>query len=194
MELKTLAPGIEVYNDETDWGDHCSSLINNHLLNLYRPGSIVRNYEPTLDTEVRRCLALGTDSAPSCHPDDSYFIVNNTLNEKINIAIDIYIKKYQIDKIDKNHSWVLLNYKDGDYFKKHNDDCFSYPRTVSVVAYFNDDYDGGEIVFPAFSVEYKPKSGDILIFSSAYPYMHEIKPVINGVRNAAVIWYSYAKL
>ena len=194
MELNTLAPAIEVYNDNSNWGKQCSDLINNNLLDLYSTGQVVKNYESATDIEYRKCLALGTDSAFTCHPEDPFYIINNILNQKTNSAINLYTRKYEIDRIAKNHGWILLNYKDGDYFKKHNDDCYTYPRTVSVVAYFNDDYDGGEIVFPSFSVEYKPKSGDILVFSSAYPYMHEIKPVLNGVRNAAVTWYSYAKL
>jgi hypothetical protein len=194
MELNELAPGICVYNDNTNWGNEYSNIINSYLIDLFVPGSIVRNYEPSVDIEYRKCKTLDLNSASSCHPDDFLFKIQNILTEKTNTCISSFRRRYWVDEVDKNHQWILLNYGTEDYFKYHNDDCFTYPRTLSVVIYLNDDYEGGEIDFKFFNISYKPKSGDILLFSSAFPYMHEVKPITKGCRNAAVTWYSYTKL
>lgn len=49
-----------------------------------------------------------------------------------------------------------------------------------VIAYLNDDYSGGEIVFIDQGVKIKPKAGSVLIFPGTKPYVHEILPIQNG--------------
>ena len=71
------------------------------------------------------------------------------------------------------------------------DDCAKFPRTVSVSAYLNDDYLGGEIEFPYFNISYKPKVGDILLFSSSFPYLHKVNQITSGTRYAVVNWYRF---
>jgi hypothetical protein len=52
----------------------------------------------------------------------------------------------------------------------------------SLVAYINDDYEGGEISFPNQNVTIKPKSGSMIMFPSQEPFLHEVKPIISGTR------------
>jgi hypothetical protein len=50
----------------------------------------------------------------------------------------------------------------------------------TLVCYLNDDYEGGEIVFPNQNVTIKPKAGSMVMFPSGDPYTHEAKPVTSG--------------
>ena len=59
---------------------------------------------------------------------------------------------------------------------------------MSWVYYINDDYTGGEIVFPRFGITYKPAKDELLIFPSTYVYNHSVLPVIEGTRYAVVSW------
>lgn len=52
----------------------------------------------------------------------------------------------------------------------------------SLVAYVNDDYEGGEISFPNHNITIKPKAGSLIMFPSQEPYIHEVKPIISGTR------------
>jgi hypothetical protein len=52
----------------------------------------------------------------------------------------------------------------------------------SLVAYINDDYEGGEISFPNQNVTIKPKAGSLIMFPSQEPFLHEVKPIISGTR------------
>lgn len=66
-----------------------------------------------------------------------------------------------------------------------------YKFAITVLTYFNDDYDGGEIDF-AIGKElymYKPELGDVLVFPSGHPdilrkdgnvYLHGVLPAKNG--------------
>lgn len=194
MELKELAPGICVFSQDVEWAEKCSSIVSNELTELFHPGYVVKDYTQVVDTDYRKCSALGLDSALLCDNSDPIHILYTTLEQRTDRSVALFRRKYSMDPVKRNHEWIVLKYGNADFFKSHNDDCFSFPRSLSVVAYFNDNYSGGEISFPFFSISYKPKSGDILLFSSAFPYMHEVSPVLEGERYAAVNWYSYAKL
>ena len=61
-------------------------------------------------------------------------------------------------------------------------------RRVSVVYYFNDDYEGGEIVFPRFNVEIKPKANQLALFPANYMYNHNVKEITKGTRYSMVNW------
>ena len=52
----------------------------------------------------------------------------------------------------------------------------------SLVAYLNDDYEGGEIHFPNQNVTLKPKAGSLIIFPSQEPFIHEVKTITSGTR------------
>jgi hypothetical protein len=53
-----------------------------------------------------------------------------------------------------------------------------------ICAFFGD-FTGGEIYFPDRQIEYKPNSGDLIIFSSNPEYRNGVKKILSGVR------YSY---
>jgi len=55
-------------------------------------------------------------------------------------------------------------------------------KDVSSIVYYNNEYSGGEIVFPKQDIILTPDPGSVLIFSSYEPYQHEVKPVISGYR------------
>lgn len=88
--------------------------------------------------------------------------------------------------------YLILRYENLGKFDSHVDDGGKFPRTISLSAYINDDYEGGELEFANFGIKYKPEIGDIVIFSSAFPYMHSVSPVTSGTRYAIVNWYRYS--
>lgn len=79
----------------------------------------------------------------------------------------------------------------GHHFNIHVDHGPAYVSTVSIVAYLNEDYSGGELYFPRFDLNIKPKTGDIIFFPSTFIYEHASKPMISGTKYSVVIMSDY---
>jgi len=79
----------------------------------------------------------------------------------------------------------------GTQFRIHADHGPTYVATVSAVMYLNDDYEGGELWFPRFGVDLKPKAGDIAVFPSNFIYEHASKEMIEGTKYSVVVMMDY---
>ena len=53
-------------------------------------------------------------------------------------------------------------------------------RFLGMLIYLNDDFDGGETIFPQFDISIKPKKGRIIIFPPFWTYMHHGAVSTNG--------------
>lgn len=82
----------------------------------------------------------------------------------------------------------VLKYEKAGYLPEHSDHGIS-SRTLSVVMYLNDDYEGGEISFPQVGVTIKPESGSIIFFPSNFVFTHAVSEMKNGTRYALPNWY-----
>ena len=64
----------------------------------------------------------------------------------------------------------------------------SVDRDLSVVIYLNDDFEGGDFVFPDLNIKVRPKPGMMIAFPSTPHYTHGVEPVTKGERFAIVCW------
>lgn len=74
-----------------------------------------------------------------------------------------------------------FKYCEGEHFGMHTDAPYTQGGIVSkftLVIYLNDDFGGGETVFPANGIFIKPETGKALLFSSDVP--HAANPVKGG--------------
>lgn len=55
-------------------------------------------------------------------------------------------------------------------------------HVVAAMCYLNDDFIGGEIVFPYAGISHKPMAGDILLFPANYICAHFVAPIEDGTR------------
>jgi predicted 2-oxoglutarate/Fe(II)-dependent dioxygenase YbiX len=56
------------------------------------------------------------------------------------------------------------------------------------VIYLNDDYEGGELIFPHRDVKIKPKAGTFIGFPGNRHYMHGVNEVIGSDRYTFSVW------
>lgn len=54
--------------------------------------------------------------------------------------------------------------------------------TLGVVVYFNDDYEGGELIFEHKPVKIKPKKGSLMVFPASEEYSHAVKQCFGNER------------
>jgi hypothetical protein len=69
----------------------------------------------------------------------------------------------------------------------HKDGCSNF--VVSSIVYFNDDFLGGELVFPKLSISYKPIARSCVLFPSGIDYSHYVDNVKNGYRLVLPLWF-----
>ncbi len=66
----------------------------------------------------------------------------------------------------------------------------SKPNDIATLIYLNDNYSGGEIYFPEYDIEIKPKAGDLICFPDNPNYVHGVKKVESGTRYTTPRWFT----
>lgn len=87
-----------------------------------------------------------------------------------------------------SHSDTSTNYS---YGLAHPVDQLATRNIVSAVVYLNDNFVGGNHYFEYLDIDYKPNTGDILMFPANYVAAHEIKPIKSGSRYSYLGWYCH---
>ena len=64
----------------------------------------------------------------------------------------------------------------------------STDRDLSTVLFLNDDFEGGDFVFPELRVRVRPEPGMLVCFPSTHEYLHGVEPVTKGTRYSMVNW------
>lgn len=104
--------------------------------------------------------------------------------------------------------WQFLMYKPGGFFVTHYDDSRGHmmggknyvyrntpERSMTLLMYLNDDYEGGEIEFPNIRSEngaplkIKPVAGTAIAFPSHELYAHRVLPTTSGTRYVVSRWF-----
>jgi len=96
----------------------------------------------------------------------------------------------------------MIVYAPGSFLPKHIDNVpgqnlptpNGYPsRDISSTLYYNKDYKGGEIFFVNQDLKIKPTAGSLLLFPSNENYIHEVLPVVSGIRYSSTNFWCLKK-
>jgi hypothetical protein len=131
--------------------------------------------------------AKGNGNRPSCYfsknaPSDQFNsedvpTIVDSITDRAILAFEDITKEH----LDYTRYGIITrNFKDG-YFL-HWDSEHDKTIKYGIVYYANDNFDGGEIFYPKFNIEYKPKAGDLIIHPATMEYMHGVRDVSSGVR------------
>ena len=193
LEHEELAPGIMRFGFPKESARTLKGLIQNAMFRQWEPAQVLDGDAPSVNYDARNCFNYFlTEKQSLCHPQDPIRRAHESLNKGVDAAVEFFRGRYSIVPVVSNHT-VLLRYEEGNMFHNHIDDHPKYPRVLSVSVFLNDDFEGGELVFKEFGLKVSPKAGDIIIFCSGFPYMHQVLPVSNGIRYSVVKWYEYTK-
>ena len=120
-------------------------------------------------------------------------LFRNTVREIINPF-------YQCE-VDSSEIPQVLSYGIGGHYKPHIDGESiwvtprgekiwkkSTNRDLSIVFYLNDDFEGGDFIFPELKIRIRPEPGMMVCFPSNHHYMHGVEPVVSGNRYSIVSW------
>jgi len=143
--------------------------------------------------QYRDCLDFKIQKHESVEPSESRKSLNNIWKYAYEMQIAAVNDYCSLYSLQMNY-WEAMNfvkYEHGQHFQEHADHGFSYIATVSLVAYPNDDYEGGELYFPKIDLLIKPEAGDLVIFPSTYLFSHRAMPVKSGIKYSIVTMLDY---
>ena len=194
MKFKTLGDpklGIRIYKSALNSDD--SEALNNYLTDKQscnRWSLALVGYEQVPDDSYRNCqdFKMGEAEIPSIQ-DKIVSIYERTVGQ-VRLCVDDYSSSYGVH-MGYMEAVNFVKYEKGKHFSYHSDHAHHYVCTISTIAYFNDDYIGGELRFDKLDLQLKPMSGDIVIFPSTFIYSHASLPVLSGTKYAAVTMFDY---
>lgn len=122
---------------------------------------------------------------------NSYFMLNEYYGNKYGIKIKQKPKvQSHLMKWDLGYESVMPVHSDCE--TKDGNPVLTneyYKYNLTVICYLNDTYEGGEITFPQFNLNIKPKPGDLIMFPSRY--RHGVLQMYSGNRYSLPSWYSF---
>ena len=190
MDKTILAPGIILYKTDPKKVGDLLHKVQTTITNWNVALAVNTSSHANEIISARQCYdyALASDIMTSNH--EGLKTLFRETDEWISPFVSDFVQHYSVEEV-QGGPYVYLKYETTNKFDFHVDDGKKYPRTVSVSAYLNEDYDGGEIEFNHFGVKHKPSTGDVVVFGSSFPYMHRVTPTTSGTRYAIVNWYRY---
>jgi hypothetical protein len=81
-----------------------------------------------------------------------------------------------------------------NFIYKNNHDEYRMIRNTSIIFSLNDDYEGGEFVFPYQQLTLKLKKGSVIIFPPYWTHPHETNMLINGTFRYTINTWSCVKI
>ena len=116
-------------------------------------------------------------------------------------AVKNIINPFYQCEVDSSEIPQVLSYGIGGHYKPHIDGESiwmtprgekiwkkSTDRDLSIVFYLNDDFEGGDFIFPELKIRVRPEPGMMVCFPSNHHYSHGVEPVTKGKRYSIVSW------
>lgn len=124
--------------------------------------------------DVRCCSTISAKYCPTIGP-----LISRSL-EQIAAKLEIDLGQMQLS------STTFVRYDSGGFYVDHTDSGPSLPRLYSVVTYLNDEFVGGDTVFPLKGIRVKPVPGQAVVFPS--DELHRGDIVRGGIKYIATNW------
>lgn len=199
--VKNLSFGVNLYENALS-KDDCLRSIETLDSELAEGSSFSwenNNYPITTESTQSMRNAVDFEMSPenlgkNGEKNKKLYEIDRLLFKAIKRCIDDYCRLWDIEiNYYEPLNFVKYSYPNS-YFKLHIDHSPINARTVSAVAYLNDDYKGGELRFPRLDgLTIKPKAGDIVVFPSTYMYKHESKEILSGTKYSVAAMTDYSE-
>lgn len=167
--------------------EQISSLIKWLITQKFDVAETVGGVQKKIRSAATKNLFRDPDSLTNLH----WF--NFLANRFTNLVREYDLQNKYDACITKVSEMTALKYEEGDYYKVHTDNHTKFHRTLSIILYLNDDYEGGSVIFKCprtneTMLEVPRKSGRVIIFPSNFLYPHAVQNVKKGCRYSIVSW------
>lgn len=193
-----ISPGIFVYHDvlpkELNIIDRLESVLGNKYSDYnWQPAYVgykqrMPEYRDCVDFKFKKTDIESNKSKESIELQQIW----QDCYDRQSLAVQDYCGKFNINGLKYWEAFNFIKYEPGHHFMEHHDHGFSYNCTVSLVAYLNDNFEGGELYFRLQGLTYVPKAGDVVLFPSNFMYPHQAKVVHSGTKYSLVTMLDYS--
>jgi hypothetical protein len=134
---------------------------------------------------------------------DEHKECEETMKDCVNKVHNLMASYYKFDlnyfKFEHSTYSVMLP---GSYLNHHVDQDWDhsghpqgqeYPDVYSAMLYLNEEYTGGELVFPDIEMQIKPNPGDLIYFKGDNTIVHGVDPVLSGQRCNMILFFQVHK-
>lgn len=191
ISKNVIPPGFLIINNFFD-DQLCSDLINQVEKQVIHEATTIdtttndKNNEVVLDKLSRDTDYFDLGVYDGLIKEKLIDVFKGPLNQNFNQQIQWYEQPH------------LLRYKLGGFYNFHADSENwnqkngvwerAIERDFSFLIYLNDDFQGGEIIFPHFNFTFKPKKGMFVCFPSDHRFIHKVAKTTAGTRYVIVTW------
>lgn len=196
--VEQLAPGIFVYHDvlpkDMNIVERLEEVLNdpsnhyNYMEAMVGYGMKMPEYRDCYDFKFKKTDIM-QDPSPSSQKLQQLW--QDLYDRKLS-AVKHYSRNFNVGELRYWEAMNFVKYGPGQHFQEHTDHGYSYNCVVSLVAYPNDDYVGGELEFRLQGIKAKPRAGDLFIFPSNFMYPHKSLPVESGIKHSIVTMIDYS--
>ena len=115
---------------------------------------------------------------------------HNFLEHVFTTHMHNYMKKHPQLVLNNWEPFEILKYDKNHKFDLHVDSGPKVPRSMSIIFMFNDNYEGGDLVFQwrEEKMIVPKKANQLIFFPSSFCYAHMVQPIKSGTRYSIVTW------
>lgn len=192
VDMKKLNSYIRIFDDVLPEKtlNIFDKIVKNHF--KFDKASIVKNNQgdQEVNNNIRntenKCLNFNDESLTAVH---WLYVLGSFFNKHLNM----YIKDFKMNDFSVTiNDMQVLKYEKGGHYKFHVDSCPTIFRTLSLIYFVNDNYEGGDLVFKLIGTEeilkIDKKKNRLVIWPSNFMYPHCVTPVEEGIRYSVVSW------
>lgn len=105
-----------------------------------------------------------------------------------------FLSLFPENKLEISHIGFLTD-TDGSFTEIHYDwELVIFkeriiPKPIVIIIYLNDNFEGGELLFPVQNFKIIPRKGSIAIFPCNFAFPHVSQPVIEGTKNVCRVTF-----
>lgn len=196
--VEQLAPGIFVYHDvlpkDMNIIERLEEVLTsksnyyNYMEAMVGYGMKMPEYRDCYDFKFKKTDIMHD---PSISSQKLQQLWQDLYDRKLSV-VKHYSRNFNLGELRYWEAMNFVKYGPGQHFQEHTDHGYSYNCVVSLVAYPNDDYVGGELEFRLQGLKVKPRAGDLFIFPSNFMYPHKSLPVESGTKHSIVTMLDYS--
>lgn len=157
---------------------------------VFTQASVIRNNKLELDLNARSTEHCNLKSDP--HTNFTTIHWSHYLYAKFTKVIEKYNKEIDVPTDVTINDIQALRYTPGGFYRFHWDHGTTTPRTLSLIYFVNDDYEGGDLIFKFWGkdkqIKIKKEKNVLIVWPSNFMYPHTVTDVEKGTRFSIVSW------